>query len=345
MNSALRILVIRLTAMGDIVLTTPVYANLRHCFPDAHISVLTDTRFASLLNNNPHINTIISVNQKNISDRKEFHHPFDMVFDLHRTIRSFRWRRYIKTKKMYVYRKHSFARRAAVLFKIGKNAAASVKNSYLNALRKAGVSIHTNALELFFSPDEKSAVEQHSIRITGNNPADTKRPLIALAPGAHWNTKQWPYFTDLVRLLTQKYNARFLCIGGSDEFDYAHALFPDTSMVANLCGKLTPNESAYALSKADILITNDTGSMHLADAVGTPLIALFGPTVQRFGFFPSRETSHVMQAQVWCRPCSLHGTQRCPLTHHRCMTAISVENVIAQIHILLTDVNTKRSTV
>jgi heptosyltransferase-2 len=92
--------------------------------------------------------------------------------------------------------------------------------------------------------------------------------------------------------------------------------------VASLAGALGLQETGAVIRRSEALISGDTGVMHMATGVGTPVVALFGPTVRQFGFFPYRSPASVVELKLPCRPCSAHGTRRCPLGHHHCMRQI-----------------------
>lgn len=141
----------------------------------------------------------------------------------------------------------------------------------------------------------------------------------AVAPGAVWATKRWPGYGELARLLP----GPIVVIGGGDDGAAAQAVVdaaPDR--VASAAGAVSLRVSAALLERAAVLITNDSAPLHLASAVGTPCVAIFGPTVPAFGFGPRGAGAIVERGDLPCRPCSAHGPTRCPLGHHRCMREI-----------------------
>ena len=162
--------------------------------------------------------------------------------------------------------------------------------------------------------------------------------MVVLAPGAAHATKQWPlsYYAAVGRFL---YSAGFsiVLIGGEkDRIVCGELSVTLNSKPVNLAGNLTLIESAALLKLSRLLVTNDTGVMHMAGAVGTPVIAIFGPTTGDLGFFPFRSTSRVIEnEQLNCRPCSFHGTSRCPRKHFRCMKEILPDRVIQSIQSLV----------
>jgi heptosyltransferase-2 len=156
--------------------------------------------------------------------------------------------------------------------------------------------------------------------------------FVALAPGSVWATKRWVGYPDLARQV----KGRVVVIGGPDEIDEARAIVeaaPDR--VASAAGELPLRVSAALLERAAVLVTNDSAPLHLASAVGTPTVAIFGPTVPRFGFGPRAPRAAIVErTDLACRPCSAHGPEICPLGHHRCMREIpaaTVRDVIQQL--------------
>jgi heptosyltransferase-2 len=166
-----------------------------------------------------------------------------------------------------------------------------------------------------------------------------KEKLIAVAPGSIWPTKRWPvdrYAALAEELVKQGFTV--VLIGGETDAEICNqiaASFHSKGLV-NACGRLTPLQSAAALKRCCLLVTNDSAPAHLARAVGTPCVAIFGPTSPVFGFAPQGPHDRVIErTSLWCRPCTPHGGSRCPIGTHECMTAISVDEVRAVVFHLL----------
>jgi heptosyltransferase-2 len=161
-------------------------------------------------------------------------------------------------------------------------------------------------------------------------------PFIALAPGSVWATKRWPSYDDLAAELTSAIHAtsmRIAVIGGDGDRELADAIVAKVAShggpaVIDAVGRLSLLASADLISRAAVLVTNDSAPLHLASAMNTPTIALFGPTVTSLGFGPLADIHRVVeQAALSCRPCGAHGARRCPLGHWKCMRDTSVKDV------------------
>jgi heptosyltransferase-2 len=142
--------------------------------------------------------------------------------------------------------------------------------------------------------------------------------LAAIAPGSVWGTKRWPYYPELAQLLAP--HARVVIIGSSSDAPLAGAVMAAEPAAIDAAGELSLLASAELIGRCGVVVTNDSAPLHLASAMGTPTVAIFGPTVPDFGFGPlAPRASVVGEDTLPCRPCDRHGPQHCPLGHHRCM--------------------------
>jgi heptosyltransferase-2 len=158
--------------------------------------------------------------------------------------------------------------------------------------------------------------------------SDDGRPLLALAPGSVWGTKRWPYYPELAARLAGRF--RLAIVGSAEDSDAALAICraANAQGVVDATGKLSLLASAELIRRADLLVTNDSSPQHLASAMGTPTITIFGPTVPAFGFGPLAPNSATIgHPSLPCRPCHHHGPPTCPLGHWKCMRELGVEVV------------------
>jgi heptosyltransferase-2 len=165
-----------------------------------------------------------------------------------------------------------------------------------------------------------------------------ERRLIAVAPGAAHATKRWPleHWRTLIRRLgAQGFDVAV--VGAADDAAIGLELSPSTNgRVVNAAGAFGLQGTGALLRRSAVLVSGDTGVMHMATAVGTPVVALFGPTVEPFGFFPYTNHASVLELELSCRPCSSKGGPRCPLGHHRCMVDIVPEMVYGTVRQFVT---------
>ncbi len=167
--------------------------------------------------------------------------------------------------------------------------------------------------------------------------AAMEQPFIVLAPGSVWGTKRWPYYAELARALVARWPIAI--VGGAEDAEPARAILDaaGTERTVNAVGKLSLLGSAELIRRAALIVTNDSSPQHLASAMGTPTITLFGPTVPEFGFGPLAPRSVTLGHEgLDCRPCHHHGPERCPLGHWRCMRELDVERVLRSIDAVLT---------
>jgi heptosyltransferase II len=153
--------------------------------------------------------------------------------------------------------------------------------------------------------------------------------LVALAPGSQWGTKRWPYYAELAGQLAARWpHARIVVIGGREDAESARAVAGAAPGAVDATGRLSLLGSAALLERCAVLVTNDSSPQHLASAVDTPTVTVFGPTVPEFGFGPlATRRATAGHRELACRPCDPHGPQRCPLKHWRCMREIGPELV------------------
>ena len=182
---------------------------------------------------------------------------------------------------------------------------------------------------LYPSDADRAAVDE----LLGTVP-NADRPLLALAPGSVWATKRWPYYAELAAALRSTH--RSVIVGSRDDAPLAAEIVRATGGDAmDASGRLTLLGSAELIGRCAVIVTNDSAPLHLASAMNTPTIAVFGPTVPAFGFGPLADASVTAEHRsLHCRPCHPHGPMVCPLGHWRCMRDLSLETVLARIKAL-----------
>lgn len=169
-------------------------------------------------------------------------------------------------------------------------------------------------------------------------------PLIALAPGSVWATKRWPSYDALAAELAQSaIGARLVVLGAAGDAPLAAAIADAVARtggpaVIDATGQLSLLGSAALLARCRLLVTNDSAPLHLASAMNTPTVAVFGPTVPALGFGPLADRRTVVERYtLGCRPCHAHGPQQCPLKHWRCMRDLTSDRIVKEIRATFTE--------
>lgn len=341
-----RILIIKPSSLGDVVHALPVLTALRQAHPTAHIAWLVSHSFAPLLEGHPLLDEVIRFERRRFGTmwwnpvaHFEFwrfvaalrRRRFDLVLDLQGLIRSGLLSYFCGAPRRIGF---ADAREGAWLFYTervtvpGDCRHAVDRNIALAAA--AGIRIAQPAFPLGLTEAEMLAARQR-FRDAAGGELDA---FCALLPGARWESKRWPAaaFADLIDQMDLDSLPRAVLLGAPDE----QALAADIARrcdapVVNLVGQTTLRELAAVLSLATVVVSNDSGPMHLAAALGRPLVSLFGPTdPRRTG--PYGATAQVLTHAVPCAPCL---RRRCPLVHHDCLERLPVERVLASVRAAL----------
>ena len=328
-----RILLIRLSSLGDILLMTPLLNLLRTTCPQAQIDVLVKAEYRDLLRAHPGITRLLT-----FDSRQPLRHTlrglraerYDLALDLHGTLRSQLLLRGLRARRKLTYNKRVLRR--ALLARLGWNTLrrmTPVPELYAAPLRRLGLTGRLGAPTMHLDPESTEAMQAH---IASSLPDALPQPLLAVAPGARWPTKRWPVerFAAVAQALAREKQAAVVFLGGADDVQLAGAMRDQLDVpIINDAGTLSLMRSAALLNCCRLLISNDSGLMHMATALQVPVVAVFGPTVQEFGFYPFRARAEVVSEPLPCRPCSTKGSRRCPLGHHACMQDIPGSRVLA----------------
>ncbi len=314
------VLAVRFSSIGDVLLTTPLLRALRRRHPGARVTVLTKETYAPLLSHNPHVDRVLATTRKQTLTalaaelRAE---QYTHLLDLHDSLRT-RALRILVPGRWSTYPKHRLARLLLIHTKRNHyRDARPVAERYFSAARDLGVAPDGNPPEFFLAPEaEREVADWFAAQSLSPD-----RRVVALAPGAAHATKRWP--VELWRQLVSRIiDAGFqaVVVGGADDAAVAAGVAQrDGGRVVNVAGRFGLQGTGALLQRTALLVSGDTGVMHMATAVGTPVVALFGPTVRYFGFFPYSQRAEVLELALPCRPCSSKGGPRCPLGHHRCL--------------------------
>jgi heptosyltransferase-2 len=330
----LKILVLQTAFAGDVVLAAPLAEGLKDAHPEAEVHFLVIPETAVLLKNNPFIRKVWTYDKRG-SERgvssffrlagKLRREGFDLAVVPHRSLRSallVRW--------AGIPRRVGFRNSAGAIFFTDRvtypeNVHEVERNFRL--IRTTGWNGIIPPPRLYPGPEEVETVDGF-LNETG---VVSERNLVAMAPGSVWPTKRWlpEGFAGAAKILWERYHVRSILIGGEDDVNLGDVIIErGRAGTVSAMGKLSLLASAELIRRCRVILTNDSAPLHLAAAVGIPVVAVFGPTVPAFGFGPCGEGHTIVEKELYCRPCSVHGGRRCREQHFRCMKDISVEEVL-----------------
>lgn len=326
-----RILIVQTAFIGDVIIITPLIRAARELYPSAIVDVMVIPETAGVLENNPNINEIILFDKRKnkiLSFLKTFlllrKKRYDIAISPHSSMTTALLLYYAQIPKRIGYDRWNAAK--YLTHKVSHPEVIHKTHKNISLLSVLSDKTFSNQTELFPTNEmlEVANTLLNEIKI------NTKK-LIAIAPGSIWFTKRWPteYYKTLVAMLTKK-NFGVVLIGSKEEERICNEVLAGEDGI-NLAGELSLLESAAVISRCDLMICNDSGALHIANAVKTDVFAFFGPTVQSIGYFPFRENDFIFEREMECRPCGSHGGKSCHLKHHDCLQKIYPEEVLKKV--------------
>jgi len=323
------VVVIQTAFLGDVVLTTPLLAALAAVH--GPVDVVTTPAAAALIESHPAVGTVFRY------DKRGAERGLRGVWRLSRQLRS---RGYLRAYLPHrSWRSAALARLAGIGERVGFADSPAAATYTRRVVRPPDAHEVERLLALAGGVAEPPPVQ---VALTADDVAEADRWLrargleagfVAIAPGSIWGTKRWPGYAELVASLDRP----AVIVGGRDDARLATDIMAQApGRVHSAAGELGLRAATALLARAAVLVTNDSAPLHLATAVATPIVAVFGPTVPDFGFGPRGPRDVIVEhPSLGCRPCSAHGPQVCPLGHHRCMRELSVQTVAAAIEAVL----------
>jgi ADP-heptose:LPS heptosyltransferase len=329
-----KILIIRFSSIGDIVLTTPVTRCLKMQL-GVEVHYLTKRAFCTILESNPYIDKVFAIEKKVGEVLPELRQEkYDAIVDLHRNIRSLKVKWGLWGVRSYSFDKLNWEKWLMVRFKINRLPDIHIVDRYLAAAAPLGIENDGKGLDYFIPPHEEVTVAGF---FSDHLPAqpDLQSPESSIQPppflvfviGAAHATKRLP--ADKIIAICKSLALPVVLLGGSGEAETGEVIAGNAGPhVINACGKLRLHQSASLVRQAQWVITHDTGLMHIAAAFGKEIISVWGNTIPEFGMHPyypeGVDRNHTMQIDdLPCRPCSKIGFRKCPRGHFRCMRDIS----------------------
>ena len=325
-----KFLIVRLSSIGDIVLTTPVVRMLKEQVNESEIHYLTKPQYASILESNPYVTKVHIYKEKD----KEFIDNlrddfFDYIIDLHKNIRT----HFFKNKlgiHTFTFDKLNWEKWIMVNFKKNKLPKKHIVERYLESTKVFDVENDNKGLDYFIPA--KDEVNLLSL------PEEVAFGYVGFAIGAQHFTKRLP--SEKIIEICQKLEKSVILLGGKEDFEAAEIIKASVTnnSVYNACGKYNLNQSASLVRQAKLIITNDTGLMHIAAALKKRIISVWGNTIPEFGMYPYLPDANSIIIEVEnlkCRPCSKIGFKKCPKKHFKCMQNIESKKVAELANLLL----------
>lgn len=324
----MKVLIIRFSSIGDIVLTTPVVRCVKQQIQDVEVHYLTKSSYQIILQNNPYIDKVWTI--KNTIDeiveelKKE---RFDFIIDLHHNLRTASLKTKLRVPSK-AFPKINFQKWLLVNFKKPISYQGHVVDRYFETVQSLNVVNDQKSCD-FFIPEE----DQIDLRINGVEPKN----YLAVAVGAKFETKQLPIEKTIEVL--KKVSVPIVLLGDRSDEEKANEITKEIPCI-DLTGKINLNASAWMVKNAKILLTNDTGLMHIGSAFDTYIVSVWGNTVPAFGMYPYRpnnKDSYTIHEVLGlnCRPCSKIGFHKCPKGHFNCMMLQDTDKIAEAIRLFV----------
>lgn len=324
-------------------MTTAMIRCLRNRFPLAQIDMAVREDFLSLIQNNPHLDRKLIIKRNGglkglFAFQKEVNRQhYDLIYDAHRSLRTRLLMPFLRSSEKRFIHKHYFKRFLALTFKckwLIKDSPRMLER-FIEPLESLGVAYDGKGPEVFSTPEDATALAKR----IGINP-DQK--YIGFIPSAQWPGKRWPlanFKTTLIDLLTTTQESVLVFGGPSDTFCDEITRDLDPQRVINLQGKLSLLEVFQVFQWVKCCLSNDTGLMHVADAMNIPNVVIFGPTHSDLGCRPFHPLSQVLERTLWCRPCSKNGEAPCIRSQRWCLNLITPDSALSALKLLLSQLS------
>ncbi|MDA3906354.1 MAG: glycosyltransferase family 9 protein [Bacteroidales bacterium] len=323
-----KILLIRFSSIGDLVLTTPVIRVINQQLSGIEIHFLTKKQFTVILENNPYLTKIHSFDKNlQVVIPKLKQEKFDLIIDLHKNFRSYLVKRKLGVKSIS-FDKLNFEKWLRVHLKINRLPDKHLVDRYFDALKFLGLENDNLGLDYFEG--------EENIKIKNILPKTFQKAYVVFALAGTYFTKKIPLekWAELARISPLP----ILLLGGAGEKELGEKLIGElfAQPIYNACDELNLNQSAALIRDAEIVITGDTGLMHIAAAYQKRTISIWGNTIPEFGMYPYMpqnidNVSIIENKDLSCRPCSKLGYSKCPKGHFNCMMQLDVSNVFLRI--------------
>ncbi len=321
----MKFLIIRFSSIGDIVLTTPVVRCLKLQVANAEVHYLTKITYRSIVESNPYIDKVhlLEDNMQYVIEKLKADN-FDYIIDLHHNLRTLKVKKALKGVKSISFNKLNVQKWLQTALKINVLPNLHIVDRYLNTVKQFGVRNDGKGLDYF--------IPQNDVVPDSDIPAAQSLGFVGIVIGAAYKTKKLPL--KKLQELCNGINHPIILLGGNEDIILGSKIAAtDPIKIYNSCGKFNLNESADLVRRAKLIITHDTGLMHIAAAFKRPVISVWGNTLPRFGMSPYYGNDLVAHSifevtGLWCRPCSKIGYDKCPMGHFKCMNKQDIAAIV-----------------
>jgi heptosyltransferase-2 len=330
----MRFLVLQPAFLGDVILGLSVPQKLKRFYPQAEVHYLIRKGFENVTANHPAIDQLWLFDRHK-SKIKELYrvikclrqYDFDVVINLHRFFSSGLITAFLKAKEKVGYDKNPFSGTFDKVIQHTFSMPDAPRPTHeVERYLQLITHLTDDSFErprLYPSPQDFQKISSYAI----------PKPYVVIAPASLWATKRLPIekWQELIEKI--KYRFTICLIGGKEDYMPAQNLVNNSDRIFNFCGELSLMQSAAMIAHAHHIFTNDSAPMHLASAVNTPTTAVFCSTIPAFGFGPLAEVSRIVEyrERLPCRPCGLHGHQKCPQGHFQCGKGIEISDLLASL--------------
>ena len=318
-----KFLLIRFSSIGDIILTTPIIRAIKQQIPDAEVHFLTKKNFVGLIKHNPYVSKVFEYDNSLSSllpDLKK--ENYSHVLDLHKNLRSAQVVISLK-KPSSNFDKLNIEKWLAVNLKVNKLPNTHLVDRYFKAFASLGIQNDNQGLNYFPNP---------STNIPQLPPSFSSNFMVWAIGGTHF-TKRLP--PESIRSTLEKITYPCILLGGKEDETTGESIAKGLPHVLNLSGLTSIDESALLIKASKLVVSNDTGMMHIAAAFRKKTISIWGNTIPEFGMFSYQDPSNVINMEnsdIKCRPCSKLGFSNCPQKHFQCMKNLSIDALISNIN-------------
>ena len=325
-----KLLLIRFSSIGDIVLTTPIIRAIKQQ-TNFELHILTKQSYKGIYEANPHVDKVhfFSKSTNECLGNLKIEN-FDFIIDLQKNIRSHKLKKKLKIPS-FSFPKLNIEKWILVNFKINRLPKIHIVDRYFEAVSTLGIKNDNQGLEYYIPAKDEIAPESIDSRL--------KQSYIGMVIGGQHETKILP--SEKAAAIISKLKKPVVLLGGPDDRKRGEEIIKlaPNSDIINTCGELNINQSASLVNSSDVIITNDTGLMHIAAAFKKPIVSIWGNTVPDFGMYPylPEDQNKYVTSEVKglkCRPCSKIGFKKCPKKHFSCMMDQSVNGIVDTLNSL-----------